>query len=288
MGGGTFDMYGGSISGNNQLGWNYNGDGGGVYISSGSFNLHDGTITGNNGYWGGGVNLYSGAFNMEGGKISNNTAGRNGTGGGVYVYNGTFTMTGGEISGNRSNGSGAGVILDGNGSFIMTGGKITGNTANFSDQEKYSDSTGAGVYVCAKKLANFSVGGSAQITGNHVGRRNSKTSNVYLSENTENSILKVMNVVSKFSEDAEIGVTTASTPTESGIQIAQGKDGYVISADDRGHFTPTPRIRTLLYSSRRMHCTSAPTPTSGPIPAWITPSRPSAASPAALPPTAAA
>lgn len=225
---------------------------------------------------------------MEGGKISNNTAGRNGTGGGVYVYNGTFTMTGGEISGNRSNGSGAGVILDGNGSFIMTGGKITGNTANFSDQEKYSDSTGAGVYVCAKKLANFSVGGSAQITGNHVGRRNSKTSNVYVSENTENSILKVMNVVSKFSEDAEIGVTTASTPTESGIQIAQGKDGYVISADDRGHFTPTPRIRTLLYSSRRMHCTSAPTPTSGPIPAWITPSRPSAASPAALPPTAAA
>ena len=70
-----------------------------------------------------------------------------------------------KISGNRSNGSGAGVILDGNGSFIMTGGKITGNTANFSDQEKYSDSTGAGVYVCAKKLANFSVGGSAQITG---------------------------------------------------------------------------------------------------------------------------
>ena len=238
VGGGTFDMYGGSISGNNQLGWNYNGDGGGVYISSGSFNLHDGTITGNNGYWGGGVHLYNGAFNMEGGKISNNTAGRNGTGGGVYVYNGTFTMTGGEISGNRSNGSGAGVILDGNGSFIMTGGKITGNTANFSDQEKYSDSTGAGVYVCAKKLANFSVGGSAQITGNHVGRRNSKTSNVYLSENTENSILKVMNVVSKLSEDAEIGVTTASTPTESGIQIAQGKDGYVISADDRGHFTP--------------------------------------------------
>ena len=237
VGGGTFDMYGGSISGNNQLGWNYNGDGGGVYISSGSFNLHDGTITGNNGYWGGGVNLYSGAFNMEGGKISNNTAGRNGTGG-VYVYNGTFTMTGGEISGNRSNGSGAGVILDGNGSFIMTGGKITGNTANFSDQEEYSDSTGAGVYVCAKKLANFSVGGSAQITGNHVGRKNSKTSNVYLSENTENSILKVMNVVSKLSEDAEIGVTTASTPTESGIQIAQGKDGYVISADDRGHFTP--------------------------------------------------
>ena len=238
VGGGTFDMYGGSISGNNQLGWNYNGDGGGVYINSGSFNLHDGTITGNNGYWGGGVNLYNGAFNMEGGKISNNTAGRNGTGGGVYVYNGTFTMTGGEISGNRSNGSGAGVILDGNGSFIMTGGKITGNTANFSDQEKYSDSTDAGVYVCAKKLANFSVGGSAQITGNHVGQRNSKTSNVYLSENTENSILKVMNVVSKFSEDAEIGVTTASTPAESGIQIAQGKDGYVISADDRGHFTP--------------------------------------------------
>ena len=243
VGGGTFDMYGGSISGNNQLGSTYSGDGGGVYISSGSFNLHDGEITGNNGYFGGGVHLYNGAFNMEGGKISNNTAGRNGTGGGVYVYSGTFTMTDGEISGNRSNGSGAGVNLECNswdkvaGSFIMTGGKITGNTVNYFDQDKYSDSTGAGVYVWAGKLANFSVGGSAQITGNHVGHRNSKTCNVYLSENTENSILKVMNVVSKLSEDAEIGVTTASTPTESGIQIAQGKD-YVISADDRGHFTP--------------------------------------------------
>ena len=243
VGGGTFDMYGGSISGNNQLGYTYNGDGGGVYVYSGSFNLHDGEITGNNGYFGGGVHLYNGAFNMEGGKISNNTAGRNGTGGGVYVYSGTFTMTDGEISGNRSNGSGAGVNLECNswdkvaGSFIMTGGKITGNTVNYFDQDKYSDSTGAGVYVWAGKLANFSVGGSAQITGNHVGHRNSKTCNVYLSESTENSILKVMNVVSKLSEDAEIGVTTASTPTESGIQIAQGKD-YVISADDRGHFTP--------------------------------------------------
>ena len=99
VGGGTFTMNGGTISGNSVSG---------ISISNkGSFTMNDGIISGN----GGSETL----------------------GGGVYVENGTFTMNGGTISGYTAS-LGGGVCIGDSGVFIKTGGTITADNRSI----KYS------------------------------------------------------------------------------------------------------------------------------------------------------
>ena len=107
---GTFNMYGGSISGN------VSSDSSGVLLDNGSNSGGKGT-----------------AFNMYGGEITGNTA-TNGAGGGVSVFaNSPFHMYGGSISGNTAKYGGGGVYV-GNGSVFTVSGSvtITGNTGNDS------------------------------------------------------------------------------------------------------------------------------------------------------------
>ncbi|MCR5165733.1 MAG: hypothetical protein K6C13_00720 [Oscillospiraceae bacterium] len=115
---GSFNMYGGNITGNNVT----NGSGGGVF-NNGTFNMYGGNITGNNvtDSDSGGVKN-SGSFNMYGGNITGNNV-TNGWVGGVN-NDGIFIMTGGTISGNGNDG------VENNDTFIMTGGTISGNTGN--------------------------------------------------------------------------------------------------------------------------------------------------------------
>ena len=66
------------------------GSGSGVEVEGGgTFNMYGGTITGNKASHGGGVYVYGGTFNMHGGTITKNTANH---GGGVYVEGGKFTI----------------------------------------------------------------------------------------------------------------------------------------------------------------------------------------------------
>ena len=73
-----------------------NKTGHGVYVyGGGTFNMYGGNITGNNtdGGLGGGVYV-DGTFNMYGGSIANNSVtGSDAHGGGVYVNSGTFTVS---------------------------------------------------------------------------------------------------------------------------------------------------------------------------------------------------
>ena len=138
--GGTFNMYGGSITGNTAT--DGKGRGGGVYVTSGgAFKMFGGSITGNKATDGGGVYMIgsNSKFTMKGGSITGNTA--DGNGGGVYVSGGTFTMSCGTITGNKvsySYGDGGGVFVNYNGTFNMSDdSRITGNTAF----------RGGGVYV---------------------------------------------------------------------------------------------------------------------------------------------
>jgi len=93
---GTFEMYGGVISGNNAKYY-----GGGVF-NNGVFKMFGGEIINNTADMGGGVssNGYSSIFTMSGGTISGNTA--LSSGGGVYCSAGTFDRLGGEIFGNTA------------------------------------------------------------------------------------------------------------------------------------------------------------------------------------------
>jgi hypothetical protein len=132
---GTFNMSGGTISGNTctslgLAGYILPGYGGGVYVMVGTFNMSGGTISGNTASdGGGGVCVYGGTFNMSDGTISGNNTQK--SGGGVSVTEKTtFTMSGGTISGNSAQdvGSGVGVVV--NSTFIMKGGIISGNRAS--------------------------------------------------------------------------------------------------------------------------------------------------------------
>ncbi len=184
---GTFNMYGGSITGNTAT------SGGGVYMDGGTtFNMYGGTITGNtagNGR-GGGVYMNGGTFNMYGGSITNNRAVD--SGGGVHVEYGTFNMYGGEITNNiATTGSGGGVYITNGSAFKMSGGSITGNSTAYYD--------GGGVYV---HNGTFTVSGSPKITGNTKGSGNdAPANNLYLGRGMKATVGDAL------SEEAQIGVT---------------------------------------------------------------------------------
>jgi len=137
--------------------------GGGVQILGGTFNLEGGSITGNSagktGFFGteglgGGVYLQSGTFNMSGGSISGNKAlGSSmgnplGRGGGVYITGGTFNFTGGTISGNDAGAIGGGVYLAStysghDGTINVSGGAtVTDNTVGTKNSNVYLEEGG--------------------------------------------------------------------------------------------------------------------------------------------------
>lgn len=248
--GGTFNMYGGKITGNVRTGYE---NGGGVFVSYGIFNMYDGEITNNScGLSGGGVYVDRGTFNMSGGEISSNISGESGGGielsssiftmtggsirqnkaknnnygGGIDVsYGSTFTMNGGTITGNTSY-TGGGVYVGtavenyGNNTFNMNGGTITDNTATHTGSE-----TGGGVYVAQDGI--FTVSGAAKITDN---KRNEENNNVYLRPET-------ITITGALDRDASIGVTTPSVAVVgSPVTIAKG-DGYTLTDDDAARFT---------------------------------------------------
>lgn len=164
--GGTFNMYGGTISGNTTVSGR---NGGGVYVngSSAAFNMSgSASITNNAAFYGGGVYVeQNGTFNMAGGSITNNVTsesyGVNGpypSGGGVHVENGTFKMSAGTITNNTSAKNGGGVYVGSHGEFTMSNSaSITGNTAS-----GYGD--GGGVFV--NEGGTFQMSGNSRITSN--------------------------------------------------------------------------------------------------------------------------
>ena len=133
--GGTFTMYGGTISGNTASRY-----GGGVCNYGGTFTMENVTISGNiSAYSGGGVyNTTNGTFTMENVTVSDNTANNTedssgAAGGGIYCYSGTLTIRGGTISGNEIKGTrntdGGGIYLSSSATAEITDVTISGNTA---------------------------------------------------------------------------------------------------------------------------------------------------------------
>lgn len=250
----TFNMYGGTITGNIKGANNY---GGGVYVSCGTFNMYNGKIINNatsaDSYGGGGVYVACGTFNMYDGEISGNTAqgegggilladkstfimtdgsisknvgGDTNYGGGICVsYGSTFTMKGGDVTGNKSGKGGGVYVLEaettyGKNTFHMDGGTITGNTATITGYQP-----GGGVYVPADGI--FTMSGAVKITDNtNKGVQN----NIYLFNNT-------ITITGALGEDARIGVSTYSVANVgSPVTIAKGGDGYTLTDADAACF----------------------------------------------------
>ena len=250
-----FNMYGGSITGNNGHASSSNTSteiprGGGVYMDcppnvnekayGGIFNMYGGIIQGNSATNGGGLfmcNNVGNNFNMYDGSITDNTATK--MGGGVYSAGGTITMTGGNIEQNRAS-QGGGMYESGGSSvfFTMSGGSITKNTAT---------DKGGGVYV--SKGGNFKLNGLVQITGN---TKNDAANNVELAAG------KTITIQSGLAEGASIGVTTEKTP---GIgdysKVASGAEGYSLTeADASRFFSDVDHAYTIMRADNKLILTN--------------------------------
>ena len=174
------------------------GDGGGIYLWSGTMTMTGGTISYNKGtHCGGGVYICQGTFNMSGGEISYNTATDNTSFGGGIGMTSTSSYTPGEInlSGNAAiihnecapvTGGGGGGIYCGRGSITMKdsvtisgnkalngtgGGLFAASSSTFvMESGKISDNyakSGGGVYLNSSVTTDtcFTMNGG-EITGN--------------------------------------------------------------------------------------------------------------------------
>ena len=237
--GGTFDMYGGKISGNttkNDIG------GSGVNVRGVSdttktttFRLYGGEISGNTAKSGGGVHVSRVVWNgpsefyMYGGKITKNTAdsdlGSYGVGGGVYVsWTSKFAMTGGEITGNTATQFGGGVYASAlaRASAYTSGGAAT---VEMADNARIMDNTAA-----------------------------NKDSNLYLDSDTAESGFETVSAVLTLTGEptGAIGVTSPRTPeANSPVTIATGasdKDYSGIITSDDSDYEVQRRNRTLVLA----------------------------------------
>lgn len=153
--GGTFDMFGGIITGNTS---DYDTGGSGVCVVShktktSHFKLYGGKITGNTAKNGGGVEVSKyideqpAVFYMYGGSISGNTAAVDegwesyGNGGGVYVsHMAEFVMIGGTINRNTATQSGGGVYASAFAKYYKNG-KSNAAVLNVSRNATIKDNT---------------------------------------------------------------------------------------------------------------------------------------------------
>ena len=212
---GTFNLYGGNITGN-QTDGNYNDRGtfgAGVYVATYSvFNMYGGKITGNMGYSGGG-SVYVAPTYADSSRA-------------------VFNMSGGEISGNSSlYGNSSGVYVNG-GEFIMSGGSITGNAGYGVDLCDYKNNVGA-TYPGA-----FTVSGKVSVTGNYKNVYNNGTLVGPLDYNVFLSTGKTITVEGTLDAASKIGITTQG---EASADIATGGVGEdyesIFSSDvkDKGY-----------------------------------------------------
>ena len=212
---GTFNLYGGNITGN-QTDGNYNDRGtfgAGVYVATYSvFNMYGGKITDNMGYSGGG-SVYVAPTYADSSRA-------------------VFNMSGGEISGNSSlYGNSSGVYVNG-GEFIMSGGSITGNAGYGVDLCDYKNNVGA-TYPGA-----FTVSGKVSVTGNYKNVYNNGTLVGTLDYNVFLSTGKTITVEGTLDAASKIGITTQG---EASADIATGGVGEdyesIFSSDvkDKGY-----------------------------------------------------
>ena len=206
VGGGTFDMYGGSIS-------DIRSDYAAVYVhDQGTFHMSGGRISDNENKSigvnsndiGGGVNVNKGTFYMSGGEISRNSK-YGSIGDGVNVSDGAFYMNGGKISENKN-----GVNVSQSAEFYMSGGEVSGNTGAYGG-------------VCI--WGTMTAGGNIVITGN--AGTNGEEKNLFI----QSGVIRI-DISNMLADTVNIGVTTGTAPTDANPVNITGENG----TDYSGHF----------------------------------------------------
>lgn len=223
---GSFYLHGGKITDN------HGSEGGGVYVMN-NFYMDGGEVSYNTASGnGGGIYVFTGTASLSGGKVTGNRAGENGGGVCTKAFRDArsyVNLSGSaEISNNYAGGLGGGIYLDvfywdarpndysNYCRLTMNGGSITGNT---------SVGDGGGVYADARSgnwrtKSVVMVEGSSQITGNKKGEEDN---NLYLPGPSEG-----VTISGDLDETAEICVTTENKPS-AGSEVTIAKKSAWVS-----------------------------------------------------------
>ena len=158
-------------------------DGGAIYIEGGTVTLinatiggeqyHDGTDSaktkGNKAKNGGGIYVTGGALDIKGCTFTYNDSG-SGTGGGIKAENIALAMTDCTLTGNKAGAGGGGILTSGTCSLTMKTCILTGNAANFNG--------GGGVYASGSSFTMT----DCTLTGNVA--KNTGGGGVYVADGT--------------------------------------------------------------------------------------------------------
>ena len=245
----------------------------GVKVQGGTFDMYGGTITGNTSEYdtgGSGVSVVgvedrskSSIFNMYGGTISGNIA-KNG--GGVEVtrsfYNGPseFHMYGGTITGNTADstwssyGNGGGVYVSWTAKFFMNGGKICGNTATCQGGGVYGSALARYNEYDTGGAAELNVSGSATVTDNKAGGKNN---NVYMTSSTQKSCYETLYVKLDISDPFSgiIGVSTEDKPVAGKSVVAAS--GVTPNVDYSNHIVSDDTQYKIRHEGNMLMLTTA-------------------------------
>lgn len=229
---GTFNLYNGKITGNNNL----NGNGGGVSVlSDGRFNMYGGTITENKAATGGGVYVADHATVTIGGSITNNEAA---TGGGMTVENCQVTLSGRvTITDNKSSTdeTSSNLYIDkdkGGKSVILDNSFNSGSRVVFKDCDNQYDGT---YYITdADKLNNNQLACFTTDAGRKFVR--AKDNKVYVATVLEKSIVQE-NLVYNGTEQTGVTPAGAEEYTIGGItEATQANTAYAEGDKNRSGY----------------------------------------------------
>ena len=248
----------------------------GVKVQGGTFDMYGGTITGNTSEYdtgGSGVSVVgvqdrnkSSIFHMYGGTISGNIA-KNG--GGVEVtrsvYNGPaeFHMYGGTITGNTADstwpsyGNGGGVYVSWTAKFFMNGGKICGNTATCQGGGVYGSALARYNAYDTGGAAELNVSGSATVIDNTAGGKNN---NVYMTSSTQKSGYETLYVKLDISDPFSgiIGVSTKDIPVTGKPVVAAA--GVTPDVDYSNHIVSDDTQYKIRHEGNMLMLTTADEP----------------------------
>lgn len=127
----TFEMTGGTLTGNVVSHPKYNGRGGAVYGEGASVNIAGGSVKENTTEHGAGIAFIDSDVSMSGGVViqGNDNGDYKGVGGGLYQSGGTLNISGATFTENVSTGSGGAIYTGGDTKVDIAGAEITSNTA---------------------------------------------------------------------------------------------------------------------------------------------------------------
>lgn len=251
---GTFNLYNGKITGNNN-----SGEGGGVSVlSGGQFNMYGGTITENKAATGGGVYVAdNAAVTIGGGSITNNEADN---GGGMTVGNCQVTLSGKvTITDNKSTGGASNLYIKGGKSVTIDNDFNSGSKVVFKDRDdKYNgtDYISNANDLKSNQLACFTT---------DAGRKFVKAANdqIYvatvLNDNQKPTVQE--NLV--YNGEEQTGVTVpagANTYTITGTTATQANAAYAQGSEYRSGYTAVVKLNSgyALYHTNTYYVAATP------------------------------